>query len=120
MNPNEIVFTATNIDRNIEYTLCNGTSKTIGWEHIKHRRPFMKDRLHAVKYAVENTEVAIMDKEHMDRERLYCMGADSKMPNHYMAVLVEYTDSYTGNILTAFPEDKIPDGGEINYVKIKK
>jgi len=116
----DVVFTAYNKDRGHTYTLFEGTPDTVGMAHIVKRRPNMATRVVAIKYAVENADIAFSDKDHEDRERIYCEGADPTRPSMHMSVVVKYNTATEGTILTAWPTDKISSGGgDITYVKRK-
>lgn len=123
MNPNDIVFTTTMSERNITVTLFEGSPTTFGRQHIVHQRPFMANKIHAIKNTVENPDICYWDEDHTesDKEKVYCLGADAEKPHMYMIVIVEYDNEYEGKIITAWPQKRIsPTEGEITYVKRKK
>lgn len=121
MGRQDPVFTTCNPNRTPTYTFPEGTPETIGWEHVKHRRPELANKLDAIKKTVEETDIAFKDKVHSNRERLYCLGADSTRPHMYMVAVAEYKSLDEGIILTAWPTDAIAKNeGEITYVKSKK
>jgi hypothetical protein len=80
----------------------------------------MEDKIDALKYTVENTDIAYMDACHSDREKLYCLGADKTRPRLYMTAIVEYSDSKSGTIITAWPQKVISPEGVLTYVKSKR
>jgi alpha-D-ribose 1-methylphosphonate 5-triphosphate synthase subunit PhnH len=120
MNPNDIVFTSTVTDRDLTITLKEGTPTTFGKQHIITKRANMANKIHVVKYTVENADFAIIDEGHQEREQMYCFGADSTHPDLYMMVIVEYEDDKKGTIITALPKDNVPKEGVITYVNAKK
>lgn len=123
MEPDDIVFTTTNSDRNITYILKEGKPESFGKQHIINQRPFMSNKISAIKHAVENADICYWDEEHRekDREKVYCLGADKERPQMYMKVIVEYNNENEGTIITAWPQKKIsPSEGVITYVKSKK
>ncbi|MBA1335911.1 MAG: hypothetical protein HPY66_1729 [Firmicutes bacterium] len=116
MSQTDTVFTAYHEERNLTITLLEG-NLYFGKAHIISRRPDMAKRIDAVKYAIENHDIAYKDKDHGNRERIYCLGADSTRSSLYMAVVVEYNSVTNGTIITAWPSDKMVGGGDIVYTK---
>ncbi|NJD02042.1 MAG: hypothetical protein FIA99_05480 [Ruminiclostridium sp.] len=120
MDPNDIVFTTTVPSRDLIITLKEGTATTFGRQHFIAQRPNMASKIDVVKHTVENADLAIIDKDHQERERMYCFGADSSHPDLYMMVVVEYEDDKRGTIITASPKDNVPKEGVITYVNATK
>lgn len=118
MLSDNIVFTAYNSDRDYFYTLTEGTPETVGYEHIVDRRPFMKNKKLEIKKALKKQTVAIKDKRHENRERVYSKGTYSdNCPDMYMAVVVEYNETNNNaQVITAWPSATVTEG-DIVYVK---
>jgi hypothetical protein len=120
MSENDIIFTAYNKERKVEYILYRGSPASYGFEHIKHRRPYIGDNIHIVEKGVASQDVAYLDSEHgTGRERVYCLGADLTKPKMYIAVVVDYIDCSTGKIITAWLTRDL-QGDEMTYVKSKR
>lgn len=120
MNPDDIIFTATNINRDITYTLKEGHPDIFGKQHIEEKHAILKGKMGAVKKAVESTESAFKDTRHPERERIYCFGADESHPAMYVKVIAEYNTDKTANIITAWLTPEISSTeGEITYVRTK-
>ena len=117
----DIIFTAYNKNRGTTITLTEGFPDKFGKSHIIHRRPDMKGKINSIKHTIENTDIAYKDKNFENRERLYCLGADSQRSNMYMTVVVEYNAKVSGTVITAWPSLIIPDNiGDVTYVKSKR
>lgn len=118
MNPDDIVFTVYNPHRDITFTLKEGSTETFGKQHIEREDKKLQGKMDAIKKAVEDSDVAYIDKRHSDRERIYCLGADDAKPNMYIKVITEYQTKQDANIITAWHTAEIsPAEGEITYVK---
>lgn len=120
MNPDNIIFTAVNSDREITYTLKEGIPYSFGKQHIENSHEDLKGKMGAVKKTVESPDIIYRDPRHHDRERIYCSGADSTRPSMYVKVIAEYTSDNEANIITAWTQKEIsPTEGKIIYVKSK-
>ena len=119
MEPTDTVFTAYNENRKHTITLLEGKPLTFGRAHIVYQRSFMATKIDAIKHTVEHADIGYKDKDYDNRERIYCLGADSTRPFMYMTVVVQYNSIADGTIITAWPTDKITGGGDIAYIKPK-
>lgn len=112
----EVMFTAYNNKRDITYTLIDGSPETYGWQHTLKRHPDMIGKMHVLKKTVQETDIAIKDKMHPERERLYCYGADNDKPQFYITAVVQYESEKCATIFTAWHTDQVVEG-DIVYVK---
>ncbi len=121
MAEDEIIFIASHAKAGVKYTLNKGAPLTYGWQHAIKRHPYLANKLHCVKHAVENYEISYWDENHYgegDRERLYCKGADPERPELYMVVSAEYKTDYEATIITVWQTAKIPDF-EVDPIYVK-
>lgn len=119
MAEHDIIFTAHSNDRKIDYVLYEGIADKYGYEHIKKQREYVADHIDIVKYGVENQNVVTKDSDHMDRDRIYCKGADATRPDMYIEVIAEFYSTDKCNIITAWQTHDVK-GDVITYVKAKR
>lgn len=116
MNQDEIVFQVYCSERDVTFTLSEGSPLTFGKQHIETKHKRLKGKMDAIKRTVKTPDVVCKSERHPNREAIYSLGADQSSPDLYVKVIAEYSSPTEAKIITAWPTPEISEGA-ITYVK---